>query len=394
MSTSAPNVDLKSRGLPTTSVVALVTSVLGLAFFSASHGGSDEDEAAGASSVAWLLWTAMRLGQLLLALVVLFVVVLVSRQRSILYVPVPPGTQRSPRMGPRMFRSPEEWQLPYEDVSIVTEDGVRLAAWFVYQPAVSSAGAVPYTVLYFHGNAGNIGHRLENVKDMYKQLAVNVLIFDYRGYGDSEDGSGPSERGFLQDAKAACRWLVQRARQSGTSGCSMRIREDRILFFGRSIGGAVAIKLAAHTLKQKRDEAADLPLPAGIVLENTFTSLRDMALQMFPFLSPLRPLLRAPLIFDEWTSADSLQYFANNHELWCCCLFSGLQDQIVPPAQMKELYTLLSKRRPKVLKCFNFPLGGHNDTPQIGGADYWASFKKFMGLVRDSEAEREKSSKD
>ncbi|CAE7405149.1 abhd13, partial [Symbiodinium necroappetens] len=227
-------------------------------------------------------------------------------------------------------------------------------------------------------------------------LSVNVLILDYRGYGDSEDGSGPSEHGFLQDAEAAYRWLVQRARKSGVNGGSMQIRDDRILFFGRSIGGAVAVKLAAHVLKQKhdeasirKDEAGGLPLPAGIVLENTFTSLREMALQMFPFLSILRPLLRAPLIFDEWASAESLQFFASNHKLWCCCLFSGLQDQIVPPAQMKELYMLLSKQRPRVLKCFNFPMGGHNDTPQMGGADYWASFKKFMGLVKESESERE-----
>jgi len=246
MSTSAPNVDLKSRGLPTTSIVAAVTLVLGLVFFSAAKAGQDDAEVVETGIIGWLLWTATRFGQMLLMLIVLFVVVLVSRQRSILYVPVPPGTQRSPKMGPRMFRSPEEWQLPYEAVTILTEDGVRLAAWFVYQPAASSADMVPYTILYFHGNAGNIGHRLENVKDMYKQLSVNVLILDYRGYGDSEDGSGPSEHGFLQDAEAAYRWLVQRARKSGVHGGSLQIRDDRILFFGRSIGGAVAVKLAAH----------------------------------------------------------------------------------------------------------------------------------------------------
>mmetsp|Transcript_43721 Transcript_43721/g.81569 ORF Transcript_43721/g.81569 Transcript_43721/m.81569 type:complete len:389 (-) Transcript_43721:27-1193(-) len=383
MSTSAPDVDLKSRSLPISALVAAVGLVLGLFFFNVS--GQADNQAGASGLVGWLLWTVIRLGQGLFLLLALLLIVLISRQRSILYVPVPPGTQRSPKQCPRMFRSPEEWQLPYQDVSIVTEDGIRLSAWFVHQPAASSVNEVPYTLLYFHGNAGNIGHRLENVKDMHKQLSVNVLIFDYRGYGDSEDGTGPCETGFLKDAVAAHRWLLQRAKSG-----SMHVRADRILFFGRSIGGAVAVKLAAHALKQKQEEVADgLPLPAGIILENTFTSLRDMAVQMFPFLSPLRSLLRSPLVFDEWRSADSLRYFASNHTLWCCCLFSGLQDQIVPPAQMKELHGLLSKYRPKVLKCFNFPMGGHNDTPQIGGADYWASFNKYMGLVKASEAERE-----
>merc|ERR1712113_678514 len=108
----------------------------------------------------------------------------------------------------------------------------------------------------------------------------------------------------------------------------------------------------------------------GLVLENSFTSLRDMACQLFPFLRPLRPLLRSPLVFDEWNTTESLIYLASNHEHWCCCLLSGLQDQIVPPDQMKQLHAILKQHRPKVLKFFAFPYGGHNDTPAKGGAAY------------------------
>merc|ERR1719401_3323139 len=140
--------------------------------------------------------------------------------------------------------------------------------------------------------------------------------------------------------------------------------------------------------KMRLGDADALPLPAGLVLENTFTALRDMAVQLFPFLSFLSVLLRPPMVFDPWDSTDALDFLTKNHTAWCCCLLSGLEDQIVPPAQMFQLRNILKEREPKVLKFFTFKHGGHNDTPTRGGAEYWTSFQKFMALVVVSEDER------
>merc|ERR1739848_723650 len=110
----------------------------------------------------WLLiWMLWRLFQLAMLMAFLLLAALVTRQRSILYVPVPPGTNRSTKENPSMFRSPSSWGLTHEDLMIRTEDGVNLNAWFVYHPIEKLGKEVPYTAVYFHGNAGNIGHRLE-----------------------------------------------------------------------------------------------------------------------------------------------------------------------------------------------------------------------------------------
>jgi len=356
-----------------------------------SQGSEGDDEEGG--SPFWLLWLILwgciRLAQLIFSILLVLLIILVVRQRSIIYVPVPPGTQRSPSNNPYGYRSPATWSLPYEDAWIFTEDGVRLHAWLVYQPPSKAADAeVPFTYVYFHGNAGNIGHRLQNVSDMCKRLRINILIVDYRSYGDSEDGGGPSEAGFLVDALATYRWLVERI-GNPPSGQQARMSTDRLLLFGRSIGGVVAIRLMAQLLRMhlsSRETA--LPLPAGLVLENTFTSMSAMAVEVFPFLKLVSVLLRPPILFDEWNAVESVKFLARHYEHWCCCLLSGLQDELVPPGQMRHLHSILKENRPKVLKYFIFQEGGHNDTPIKGGEEYWSSCQKFMDLVATSEPER------
>lgn len=389
---AAPDVNLRSRGINVQTVLAAVL-VIGVAFhYSRSGSSPDSDDADAVAAeaengvVASVLWFVKRGLQLVGGLCLMMLGMLVFKQRSILYVPVPPGAQRSTKDNPQNLRNPGEWQLAYEDVMITTEDGVRINAWLVYQRGAQPCKQddAPYTFAYFHGNAGNIGHRLQNIFEMCTKLNANVMIVDYRGYGDSEDGDGPHEQGFFKDAVATYKWLVE----VGTQHEKARVRSDRILIFGRSIGGAVGIKLMAHLLKQQMSGNRSLPMPAGMVLENTFTSLRDMALTVFPFLSFVSLLLRPPLIFDEWLSVENLTFLSRNHEHWCCCLLSGKLDQIVPPIQMKKLHTILKESPPKVLKYFIFPDGGHNDTPVRGGSAYWESFQKFMSLVKEGEAER------
>lgn len=390
---AAPDVNLRTQGINNRVVVGGMLAVAGVYYLSQGERPGEEGDGEEEIDRLWwlwiLLWIGWRSAQFMLFIFLMLLVLLVVRQRFFLYVPVPPGTTRSPKNNPAMMRSPACWNLPFEDVWVTTPDKVKIHGWLIYQPASSCGSQIPYTFIYFHGNAGNIGHRLENIKDMHERLGINIFIIDYRGYGDSQDGTGPNEVGFAADAMAAYRWLAARAADPPPT---MRLSTERLMIFGRSIGGAVGIRLAADLLRERLRSTGDspdsIPLPSGMVLENTFTCLRDIAVEVFPFLSFLKPLLRPPLIFDEWRSMDQIDFLCQHDENWCCCLLSGLQDKIVPPEQMRALHTILKKRRPQVLKMFVFHNGGHNDTPTRGGAEYWASFKKFMDAVVASEGDR------
>ncbi len=159
-----------------------------------------------------------------------------------------------------LLATPDDVGLPYERVALAAADGVALAAWFL--PVEDARGVV----LLCHGNAGNLSHRLDTLRILHG-LRVSTLIFDYRGYGQSE--GTPSEEGTYRDAEAAWRWLVEQK----------RAKPERIIVFGRSLGGGVASWLAAE-----RE-------PAALVLESTFTSLPDVGASLYPFL-PVRLLAR------------------------------------------------------------------------------------------------------
>jgi uncharacterized protein len=156
--------------------------------------------------------------------------------------------------------TPAEAGLAYEDVWLTTDDGVRLHGWWV--PAPRARG----TVLFFHGNAGNISHRIGSVATFHR-LGYNTLIFDYRGYGHS-DGQ-PSEAGTYRDADAAWQHLV----------AERAIAPREIVLFGRSLGGAVAAALAERQT------------PAAVILESTFASVPALGAELYPFL-PVRWLAR------------------------------------------------------------------------------------------------------
>jgi fermentation-respiration switch protein FrsA (DUF1100 family) len=156
----------------------------------------------------------------------------------------------------RLDARPSDWGMHYRDVAMRAEDGVALHGWFI--PSAESDLAL----LFFHGNAGNISHRGDSV-GVFRRLGVNVLIPDYRGYGRSE--GSPSEEGLYRDARAAWQWLVD---EGG-------FPPQRIIVFGRSLGGVVAARLASEVG------------PRALILESTFTSARDMARDLFPVLSRL-----------------------------------------------------------------------------------------------------------
>ena len=158
------------------------------------------------------------------------------------------------------------WQptsIRVEDAEFTSADGTRLHGWYSEVP---NAQAV---VLFCHGNAGNISHR-DDVIAVLKRMSVTVLMFDYRGYGKSE--GSPHEAGVLADARAARKWLAERA----------KVAEQDIVLMGESIGGGIAVDLAA------KDGAR------GLILEDTFTSLPDTAAYHYPWL-PVRLLMRGRL---------------------------------------------------------------------------------------------------
>jgi len=189
-------------------------------------------------------------------------------QESILYVPALPnpsnpafgGTMKRPQDCPEGFRSPTERGLEFEDVQLECSDGVKCHAWFI--PAANRELAP--TILFSHENAGPMSLRLPLIEVLRHHLRANVLCYDYRGYGNS-DQVQIDETGLMRDAHAAWRWLVGQSRVDAT----------RIVLFGSSLGGAVTIQLARDLCKSKSQDAT-LPLPLGVVLMNTFTSIEAM----------------------------------------------------------------------------------------------------------------------
>jgi len=153
-------------------------------------------------------------------------------------------------------QSPASWGLDYDDVTLNTADEVQLHGWYLPSPQSEQV------LLFFHGNGGNISHRRDSI-EIFHRLGLNVLIIDYRGYGQSE--GTPDEQGLYQDASAAWRYLTD---QKGFAN-------DQILIFGRSLGGAIAARLASGV--QAR----------GLILESTLSSARDFARDVFPILSRL-----------------------------------------------------------------------------------------------------------
>mmetsp|Transcript_23737 Transcript_23737/g.27294 ORF Transcript_23737/g.27294 Transcript_23737/m.27294 type:complete len:181 (+) Transcript_23737:24-566(+) len=145
-----------------------------------------------------------------------------------LYQPNSPSVElKFPENNPLGFRNPSEQDLEYDDIEIITKDKVKLCGWFIYH---SNPKDYP-TIIFFHGNAGNIGNRLANMKILFEESKANIVIVGYRGYGHSQ--GSPSESGLQLDSEAVLDW---------TLSCS-NIDPSRIFVFGRSMGGAVSIYL-------------------------------------------------------------------------------------------------------------------------------------------------------
>lgn len=232
--------------------------------------------------------------------------------------------------------TPRALGVDYEDVWLTTEDGVRLHGWFVATPAARA------TVLFFHGNGGNISHRLERIA-IFRRLGLNLLLFDYRGYGRSV--GTPSEHGTYRDARAAWRYLTE------TRGLS----PGDIILYGESLGGAVATHLAAEQTTR------------AVVVESSFSSMIDLGAEVYPWL-PVRWISRYV-----YPSARNL---ARVHAP--VLVIHSRDDEIIPFHHGQALFA--AAHEPKEFLAIR---GGHNDGPLTSGAQYLRGFEGFLGRVID-----------
>ncbi len=252
-----------------------------------------------------------------------FTALIYFRQDSLIYYPDIAGRE--------LATSPEQVGLAYEDVELRTEDDVRLHGWFV--PSDNARG----TLLFFHGNAGNISHRLDSIA-IFNRMDLDVFIIDYRGYGQSE--GKVSEAGTYLDAEAAWKYLVE------TRG----IDPARIILFGRSLGASIAAWLASRHR------------PAALILESGFASVPSMGQRLYPLL-PVKWLAKF--------SYDTRQYVS---QIECPLLvIHGPDDEIIPYAEGREVFDAAS-----VEKQFLEIRGGHNDGFIVSGDEYVDGLRQFI----------------
>lgn len=244
-------------------------------------------------------------------------------QSSLLYLPGLPSRE--------LGATPDAIGLEHEEVWLMAGDGVSLHGWYI--PARQARA----TLLFFHGNAGNISHRLESLR-IFHQLGLNVLIFDYRGYGQS--AGKPSEAGTRQDALAAWQYLVNSRGES----------PERIVLFGRSLGGALAAWLATRVQ------------PGALILESSFISVPDLAAELYWWL-PARWLAR-------------LQYRTRDYLAEVRCpvqVIHSREDEIIPYRHGQSLYATANPP-----KNFLLLRGDHNSGFIVSGDTYVQGLDAFL----------------
>jgi abhydrolase domain-containing protein 13 len=230
-----------------------------------------------------------------------------------------------------------------ESIDLPTTDGETLHA-YILRPSNTSLSK-NITILLFHGNAGNIGHRLPIAKVLASSLGCNVLMLEYRGYGKST--GTPDEDGLTIDAQTALDYVRQRS----------DLKDSKLVIYGQSLGGAVAIKLVAEN-----QHDGDI---AGVILENTFVSIRKLIPIAFP---PAKYLAR--LCHQFWASEETLPKITAKIPM---LFLSGLKDEIVPAAMMRTLFEICSVET-KIWRTFEN--GSHNAT--VAEPGYFDAIWEFL----------------
>lgn len=251
-------------------------------------------------------------------------------QASLLYLPHIPTSQ--------IEYTPAAINLAFENVHLETPDGETLHGWFVPAGNPDRNAAV----LIFHGNAGNISHRLDTLR-IWHALGYDSFIFDYRGYGESS--GSPDEEGTYTDAQTAWDYLV------GEKG----IPPDRLVLFGRSMGGAIAAQLATRIE------------PAALIIESSFSSVPDIAADLYPWL-PARLLSR-------------FEYDTRAHARQARCpvmVIHSREDEIIPFEHGHAIYAAAAT--PKYMLTLQ---GSHNQGFLNSGMHYIEGLQDFLDTVFD-----------
>jgi len=232
--------------------------------------------------------------------------------------------------------TPAELGLDFEDVTFESADGLLLNGWYI--PAVDSR----FTVLFCHGNGGNMMHRLDSINVFYN-LGLGCFIFDYRGYGAS--GGEPTEEGTYLDAMAAYKWLTE----------EKKIPPGNIIIFGRSLGASIAAQLAG------RVEAA------GLVIESAFTSYVDIGKKFYPYM-PVR-----------WFAKFSYSTIDYVRDVACpVMVIHSRSDELIPFEFGLELYDAANEP-----KEFIEITGGHNDGFLVSGEVYKSGWIDWLKLLKE-----------
>jgi hypothetical protein len=233
---------------------------------------------------------------------------------------------------PQGFPAAQTYAGDADEVWLTTQDGVRINAFYHSNPASQRA------LLWFHGNAENIGYGLEHLRAL-ATLGVNILAVDYRGYGKSE--GSPTEAGVYRDADAAYDYLRQQR----------QIRPENIIVYGHSLGGAVAINLASRR-----------PC-GGLIVQSSFTSARAMA----------RLMLSLPLFeYVVKSRFDSLERVRDVHAP--VLIVHGTRDEVIPYVMGEQLF----RAAPQPKQFYRVEGAGHNNLMEVGGEAYLACLRHFV----------------
>lgn len=232
---------------------------------------------------------------------------------------------------------PSRLEIPYEDVRFQNDEGLTLHGWYFPGKCAPQAET---TLLYLHGNAGNMGDRLDKIQFL-KRFGWSLFAFDYRGYGGSE--GTPSIEGVVKDSEAAFRYLAE----------TRKTPDKKIVLFGESLGGAMAVHLAHQG-----------PV-AAVILEGTFTSLRDLGSRIYRFL----PSLAIP---DVYRSVDLIK-----HVKAPVLVIHGTDDEIVPFEMGQRLYDAA----PHPKRIFPVKNAHHNDAYVTAKLDYLKEVEEFLAAA-------------
>jgi fermentation-respiration switch protein FrsA (DUF1100 family) len=277
-------------------------------------------------SIRTVAWTVVAIA--VAAYLAILVLLRLNEGRLIYF----PGPER------HLVPPPPQLGLPVQRVKIPTEDGLTLVSWLI--PADSSPGGL--WLLICHGNAGNLSEFDRPVHYAgLRQLGLNILAFDYRGYGENE--GVPTEQGLYRDADAAYQYLRE----------EVGVPANRIVVFGHSLGSAVAVDLASR-----------VPT-AGLIVEGAPTSVRQRGQELYPYI-PVR-----------WISGTRFDSIDKISKVLVPKLFlHAVGDDVIPIAHGRRLY-----QAAPAPKTFIELRGGHGDAFDVDSTNYFGSIGRFLGSL-------------